>query len=594
MESKKNKKSYINVIFLILLFLYPLRNVHLGVDVWDGGYNYANFSYSGLEHMDSMWYFATWLSNTFGNFLTKLPFGDCMLGMNVYTTLIISIITVSSFVFCVRKLHIPSWMVFVGELLAVSLCWAPAAVLYNYLTYGFLLCGTILLYQGLTTDQNRYLVLAGVVLGLNVGTRFSNLVHTGLILAVWYYAFICKKKFTKVLQETGFCILGYAGAFGLFLIMISAKYGFGNYVESIKRLFVMTETATDYAPDSMLLGMVKAYLDNTSTYWLKRFALVSVVTCIICCLLPKGWRVAKKVVSSLLIVVFMLWIVKKGYCTLDYTTYNSIYYPVIIILLMAIVLLLIQICNNNIDKKQRLFAMLMLLTIYLTSLGGNNAIYSSINNLFMVLPYFFWMSYCFLKKNNHILFYPFKTILLTGIVLLLVQGFRFGNIFVYEEATGARDLTTEITEVPVLKGMHTAAAKAEALESLYQYLQENNLQDRECILYGDIPGIAYYMELSPAINIWSDLRSYSVDTMVTDLERLEQKLCEGKAYPIVIFNKKYAGYYAREEEQYLPEEQTARQKMIHLCLFMEKHGYKRLPCFENESFEVFMNWEKNR
>ena len=186
---RKRSRSLLQAICLGFLLLYPLRHIHLGVDLWDGGYNYANFQYAGLEHMDSMWYFATWIANGFGNVLTKLPWGDTMAGMNVYTSLVVGVTAAGAYLFCVRKLCMPVWVAFVGEVLALSLCWAPSAVLYNYLTYGFLLAGILCLYQGLMQGKNRYLILAGVMLGLNVGVRFSNLVQMGLILVVWYDAF---------------------------------------------------------------------------------------------------------------------------------------------------------------------------------------------------------------------------------------------------------------------------------------------------------------------------------------------------------------------------------------------------------------------
>ena len=588
MKLKKSKTTYLYIISFVLIFLYPLRHVHLGVDLWDGGYNYANFVYNDLKYMDSMWYFATWTANTFGNFLTRLPWADTMLGMNVYTGLLVSVMAVASYLFCVRRLHMPAWLVFVGEILAIALCWAPTAILYNYLTYGLFLAGTLFLYQGLTTGKNRYLVLAGAALGLNVGVRFSNLVQVGLILAVWYYAFICKKKFSKVLQETGFCILGYVGAFGLFLTMISVRYGLGNYVEGVKRLFAMTEHATDYSSTSMLLGMVKAYTEDTSTYWMKRFALAGAICLAICFLLPKGWGRVKQILTGAITVAFMAWILKSGYCTGDYATYNSIYYPCIMILLMAVALSLLQIFGKNVDKNEKLQAVLVPLIIYLTSLGGNNAIYSSMNNLFFVLPCFLWMVYRFIKEKEHILYFPFKTFLVASVLLLLVQGILFGNGFVYERATGARDLSAEITEVPILKGMHTSAEKAKELEDLYSYLKENDLLGRECILYGDIPGISYYMELPPAINIWSDLRSYGRETMLTDLEKIAAEIQESGEYPIVIFNSKYTGYYSMGDEQYLPEEATARQKMIDVCYFLDQQGYSHTASYASENYVIFL------
>lgn len=590
LKLEKSKASYLHafffVLFLVALLFYPLRNVHMGVDLWDGGYNYANFFYHGLEYMDSMWYYATWIANALGSFLTRLPGGDTMLGMNVYTSLIIGVIAVTAYVFCVRKLRIPMWMAFAGEILALSLCWAPSSALYNYLTYGFLLAGTLCLYQGLTTGQNKWLVLAGVALGLNVGNRFSNLVQMGLILAVWYYAFICKKKFSKVMQETGFCVLGYAGAFGLFLVLISLRYGFTEYVEGIQRLFDMTEHATDYSAFAMLEGMVWAYYD--STYWVKRFAVAGAVCLAICLLLPKKWVRVKQILTSLIICLFFVWLLKRGYCTQDYATYNSVYYPCIIIFEMAIALALLQIFSKKADNNGKLRAVFVLLLLSLTTLGGNNAIYSSINNLFFVLPCFLWMSYCFIKEREHILYFPFKAVLVASILLLMIQGLRFGNGFIYEEATGARALPAEVVNVPILKGMHTGAVKAEELENLYVMLRENQLQERECILYGDIPGISYYMELAPAINIWSDLRSYGVEVMQEDLQKIKDELQAGGQAPVVIINRKYTGYYDLGTEENLPEDATTRQKFIELCNFLDELGYDHSPYYVSENFEVYI------
>lgn len=582
---QKSKFTYLYILSLALLLLYPLRHIHLGVDLWDGGYNYANFYYNGLEYMDSMWYYATWGANAFGSLLTWLPGGDTMLGMNIYTSLLVGLLAVGAYVFCVQKLHIPAWMVFVGEILAMSLCWAPTSALYNYLTYGFLLAGSICLYHGLTTGRNSYLILAGVMLGLNVSNRFSNFVQMGLILAVWYYAFLCKKKFSKVMQETGFCILGYVGAVGCFLLFMAVKYGLGNYIEGVLRLFDMTEHATDYAPGSMLTGIFKAYSESTSTYWMKRLGLAGIISLVICLVLPKKYIRWKQILTVAVNCAVIGWMLKKGYCTTDYTTYNAVYYPAIMILLMAVGLALYQLFDKQVKKEEKLLALLIPLTIYLTSLGGNNAIYSSINNLFLVMPCFIWMAYKFLKEKKQIFYFPFQTVLTVSMVLLLLQGVCFGNVFVYEEATGGRDLGTEITEVPVLKGMHTGDAKAEQLVTLYRYLQENHPKDSECILYGNIPGIAYYMELAPALNIWSDLRSYSLGTMEADLQEIAAGIAAGEDKPLVILEAEYGEYFETGSTEMEFDHITTVQKFEAVREFMEKHQYSK--AYSNEKYTVY-------
>ena len=67
------EKNILENIALVLLAFYPLRHIAWGLDLWDTGYNYANFQYMGTEHMDPMWLFSTYLANSVGWLLTKLP-----------------------------------------------------------------------------------------------------------------------------------------------------------------------------------------------------------------------------------------------------------------------------------------------------------------------------------------------------------------------------------------------------------------------------------------------------------------------------------------------------------------------------------------
>ena len=99
---RKGKLRHIieSYIFPVILILYPLRHIHWGLDLWDTGYNYSNFQFAGLEHMDPMWFFSTYLANIVGSALTKLPFADTLLGMNFYTGLFVSILAFLGYCFC--------------------------------------------------------------------------------------------------------------------------------------------------------------------------------------------------------------------------------------------------------------------------------------------------------------------------------------------------------------------------------------------------------------------------------------------------------------------------------------------------------------
>ena len=585
MNKNINKKlfHYLYAVSVVLIFLYPFRHVAMGVDLMDGGYNYANFRYNGLEYMDSMWFFATWMANGVGHLFTRLPFGDTLLGMNVYGTLLISAIGVCGYVFSVKMLKVPAWIAFVGEWIALSLCWAPVSVLYNYLTYGFLLAGVLCLYRGLTASKGHLLVVAGVFLGLNVGNRFSNLPEAGLILAVWYFGIINKKKLSLIIKDTALCMLGYVAALVVFLGFISLRYGFGNYLEAIANLFGMTEQATDYTPLSMLSGMIGGYLDDTSMYWIKRFGLVLTVTLVLVLAVARKNRKLARILTGISMVAGMYWLVTEKFLYRDYATYNSIYDQCIMVFLMMMLLAVWQMCSRKYSAEEKLQAFLVILLILFTSLGSNNAIYSSINNLFLVLPCAFGMLYRFICRGKSTVAVPFQGILLVGCLFLVWQGAFFGKTYVYEEATGGRSFDTEITQIPVLKGISTNQEKASRLEELYGYLQESGLHERECILYGNIPGVAYFLELTPALNVWSDLRSYPQERMEKDLSKLE--LADDTSRPIIILEEKAFAYLQQQGNVEESWEETAAQKLQFLGGQMEENGYRQE--FFNGKYAVY-------
>ena len=147
-------KNILENIFVVVLAFYPLRHINWGLDLWDTGYNYANFQYMGTDHMDPMWLFSTYLANVVGHFLSCLPNARTLWGMNLYTGLLVSLLALAGFFFSTRVLKMPVWVAFLGEFLAVSLCWCPTALLYNYLTYVLVLICLILLYHGLTKEKN--------------------------------------------------------------------------------------------------------------------------------------------------------------------------------------------------------------------------------------------------------------------------------------------------------------------------------------------------------------------------------------------------------------------------------------------------------
>lgn len=306
---------------------------------------------------------------------------------------------------------------------------------------------------------------------------------------------------------------------------------------------------------------------------------------IVCFLFPGKFIRAKKIATAFSMVVLVWWFRESGFYSPDTASYYSVYQPCVLLLLMAMGLAAFYLIDKEADAGEKLRSILLIFMILLTSLGSNNAIFSSINNLFLVMPLFLDITYRFWKSKKHILYFPFQAILAAVILVVAVQATRFGWRYVYEEADGARDLSAKITEIPTLKGIRTSKEKADLLEEMYKTIQENGWSRQECILFGDIPGVSYYMELAPAINTWTDLRSYSPETMYEDLRLLKEEINRSSDFPLLIIHQKYRDYFDTGNADSLPQEITVKIKLDYLREFAREYDYQAV--YENEKMVVF-------
>lgn len=662
-QVKMRVKNILENIFVIVLAFYPLRHIAWGLDLWDTGYNYANFQYMGTEHMDSMWLFSTYLANAVGSLLMKLPSAGSLMGMNLYTGLFVSILALTGFLFCYRVLKMPLWIAFIGELAAVSLCWCPTALLYNYLTYVLLTVCVILLYQGLTREKKWCLFGAGICLGANVLVRFSNLPEAALILAVWAYDFILWREIKKTEQEEGekprfwprllkhtlWCLLGYLAALAVLFGYIHLRYGMGAYVEGIKRLFAMTDRATDYKAASMLMGMIRVYTENF--YWVKRIGvliaggmvllfgvgkskarfdhslrnfgtgsarfakvlmrvimgLLSVVMAwwiyrqdLLSLLLQDGdelfprlvalilvlgavlslvYCVGDIVFSGLLGIVMLGWLYFREFCSPAYYSYDSILRPGILFLMLAMLIAVIRIFYPKCPKEEKLISGLVLLTVLITSIGSNNGVYPSMNNLFIAAPYVLWYSWRFLRHMGEVRIrkmqmssLPAKGMLAAFLAMCLFQFGMFGYHFVFAEATGVQNPDSYVENNPVLKGIRMSEEKARWMSEISGYVNDNGLQGQEVILYGWIPSLSYYLQMPSAFNPWSDLDSYSIEQMELALKETADEMELKGERPVIIVAQS-------------TKNKPGNEKWLLLVDFMEQNGYK--PDFSNGQFTVY-------
>ncbi len=632
-----DQKRLWEFVFVAVLVLYPLRHITWGLDLWDTGYGYANFEYMGTQHMDPMWLFSTYLTTAIGHFLSLLPGAKTLVGMNLYTGLAISLLAVLGYYFCTKVLKIPTVLAFLGEFTAVSFCWCPTGSFYNYVTYVFYLIAVLCLYLGLAKGKKAWLFAAGVALGCNVLARFSNLPEAAMIVGVWAYGIICwleeRREITKapgdaqdtkerkkaagvrlrkkLLQDTGMCLAGYLTALLILFGYIQIRYGMDEYVKGIQRLFSMTEVATDYTAASMIMGMFDWYFQNL--YWEIRMCVFLVVGIVAVGVLEligsyvnkdsikKVLRILEWAGSAALAAVMVFWLYRQGFCSTEYTNYGAIIWPGVTFLTLTLLVTLWRIFTPSAPKEEKLISGLIFLILLITSLGSNNKLYPSMNNLFLALPYMYWQFYRFCKyvgsfrwKRLTLSAVPAKCIFGGFFLLFFIQVGLFGRSFVFAEGTGVRDLSAQVTNNETLKGVWMSEERAEWMQEISEYVNEQGLAGRDVLLYGQIPAMSYYLQMPAAFNPWPDLDSYQIGQLQLDMSSMQERMDADVTYrPVVLLEKKYAVYLEEGEAALEALQPTEKErgyivdnpKLRLIGEFMDAYGYEKT--FENEKFVIY-------
>lgn len=570
-----------DIIYVVLMMAYAMRFVDWGLDLWDTGYSYSNFQYMSLSNMDSMWYFSTYLANVVGNFLTKLPFANTLLGMNFYTKLFIIVLVLIGYFFCTKTLKMSRWIVFIGELVTLSLSWCPSSVLYNYMTYILVVLCVIFLYRGLIKRNHWWLFLAGICLGVNILVRFSNLPQAVLIVAVWIYGFLeareCNEKgvLKETIDRTLWCISGWLSGLGVLLIYVHIKYGIGEYIEAILRLFGMTEAIENYTPKGMIDTVVEEI--EYVLPWLKELVIYVFVGMAIWSVIHILKRLIPVVRDNFLIqkllnivgVFSNLYLIRsivetlysEAFCKVSFSGYEAIKWPAILFMVITVLLSIVKLVDKHVTKEEKLISLMIALLILINSIGSNNALFSSFNNLCLAAPYTLWNMYQYIRyAKGKVIFgisfssWPIRAVLIGFLYVFLWQVGLFGQYFFYTEAAATSVVGYTVENNEVLKGIKMDYEKATWLTTISKYVNENNLKGREIVLYGHIPSMSYYLQMPPAFNSWPALDSYNITQLSKDIQELQAQMDSGEIEPPVVLIEGYRKWNTKNGKWQLIED----------------------------------------
>lgn len=528
------------VIFPLIIVAFSFLKVNKGINLEDTTYSLGNYRF--FTEGTGVWFLLTYVSNIIGFIMTLLPGGGTMLGMNIYSTLVIALMGVLSYRYFITKM--PYYLAFVSELVAVGMCWAPRTILYHYLTYFFLLLGCILLFRGLAGCRKWCLYAAGVILGINTLVRFpNNGLEVLLIIPLIYYGIISHEDRNTVVKQVLLCIGGYLSGFAVFMIAMSVQYGADSFSRLIDGVVGISGSASDYTLGSMLLSILDAYWHGFR--WALYLIVCSLMGIPFFLLLKDKYIKIRKVFYCMCIALLYFVLYKWGMFNFKYYQKESALQIGTIFLLVSIGVTVWMLFTSQINNDWKLIGCISLVVILITPLGSNNYIWPVLNNLFYIAPVTIWMIYRFAKWGRTYLdysekvpLYAFKAMLLSVLIVFAIQALGVGFKYVFVDGEDGQSVDCLVDSSDVLKGMKTTKNKAEALEGLVDFFNDNEEQfdGRKLVLYGNLPGLSYVLDMPSALNTtWSDLDSNPVEDMATAINAIDAKDINKR--PVVIVSR---------------------------------------------------------
>ena len=124
----------------------------------------------------------------------------------------------------------------------------------------------------------------------------------------------------------------------------------------------------------------------------------------------------------------------------------------------------------------------------------------------------------------------------------------------------------------VHKYLQNKTLKATCISALSSYIKDNSLSDRELISYGYIPGMSFYLQMTPAFNTWADLDSYSAEKMARELDEIARRADDS------LQENEVGEYYEKpvviicSSDNSLTSDNEAKWELIYD--FLEKEDYK--------------------
>lgn len=574
------------VIFSFLLILtWQFLLLFQGVDLADTGFHLSAFTFFFEDPYSIQYSMSFWLSGLTGHFWMEIWPSGGLFWARIGWVFVISLSLMIYFTLLKPELGVQKTLVGLGITTIFILQGGPECLnydMFSILGYGLTV---LLLYKGLCCNKYFHLFLSGLILGITVFFKLTNLSGLLLFLLLPISSYYKKEKFIKLVKNSAIFISGFIIGLSFILLLIKTTGQLDLFLDNLAFISNMTKDGT---ASHGFIPLLKSYL---SGYLNAGVLFLGAATAIWFC----GRFLTGLFKHPSNKYTWALYIIIAGVCVVLMLIFERVFWSKIRYFFIG--LMVFAAIYNSLDKsssyKTKLLLLTGLLLLLIAPLGSDSGLEKSVFGMWILGPvvltnldinrYFRKTNIFFSKLQVKLLQKSLAIIVFTASVLLAWQNTYFD--------TGSRLQKSHSIDHPKMKYVFTSKERANSINEL---IKEGfiKIKDEEYLLsFIEMPMLNYLSNKKPYLSTsWPKLY-YNPKAFEM---KLDEALKRRNKLPAIIRQKQNTMLDVWPLKQanpiYLNYPKGLSKWPEHgklLNLFIKKYKYKVI--WENEMFQVLVD-----
>lgn len=530
----KHDKNVIYKICCLFLFIvlctWFIPNYIRGIDVTDTCFSYAKYKYA-FNSEQSMTKFSIIFTDLIGGVIYHILPSHQFLILNMTNAILYTIS--SLFIIFVLRNELPMPLLLFTAIISNFFSLTNMHTFnYNSTSIFVLIMALGTLFTAYKKNDNKLLMIAGFLCGLNIFFRLPNILQCIMALSILWYTTVCNKASIKDGIMNFFRFVIGAAAAAIIGCIISIIYcgpaEVISVLQSTANTFLGGSTASSHSSVSMLQTFKSHYIKSFEI-WKTTIAVIIIV--LICLLLAKRF-LSKGTKSHIILNCICICL---GIVTAAASLYkikdmymNYIFWIIIILFSMAISFWGMWYYRNK-NSFISAACCINLLTLIVLPVGTDVGL--------LYYNYYIFVPMCIVLISLTHMDSTAKSRLTIGhsgclifsflLFYAATGGYYYQTTYVYRDAS--YKLLKETVAIPELYGMRTSAERAEMIEQATSLLKP--YANYELITLGDFNVLALTTDMNCFFSVpWPNLSSFSEETFISEIDdKLEQHI-----YPVIL------------------------------------------------------------